>query len=368
MNARLCRGAGKVKVFISYARHDDVVVQSLAADLAQGRQQVWLDHDLAGGDAWWPEILAQIRACAVFVFALSDESLRSKPCRAELGYAEALGLPILPVQVGPVSTYRTDSIFTKQLVDYREPTRSSGIALISALYERGLERAELPSPLPEPPPIPYEYLLQLGAAIHGTAKLAEAAQASMFSELRDALDNEDDDNVRAEIRGLLATLRGRREISESITREIDAVLGFSPEPTPPDGAARPVAEVTTGAPAADRSAGDAGCTAVAHLHCASGRRYPLQAVSTRIGRQRDNDIVLDEADVSPHHAVIIDTGINYIVNTGANYIINDLRSANGVFVQHQRIRSTATLNDGDHIGIGGHEFTFHITGRDKKSG
>ena len=92
--------------------------------------------------------------------------------------------------------------------------------------------------------------------------------------------------------------------------------------------------------------------AIAYLHEASGRSYPLQSTETRIGRVHDNDIVLDSANVSRHHAVI--------VNTGTNYVINDLRSSNGVRVQHQRIRSAATLNDGDHIRIGDHEFTFQI--------
>ena len=92
---------------------------------------------------------------------------------------------------------------------------------------------------------------------------------------------------------------------------------------------------------------------VASLHDASGHSYPLQSAATRIGRLSDNDIVLDSANVSRHHAVIVDTG--------TNYIINDLRSSNGVHVQHQRIRAAATLNDGDHIRICDHEFTFQIS-------
>ncbi|MGO9254406.1 MAG: BTAD domain-containing putative transcriptional regulator [Mycobacterium sp.] len=94
--------------------------------------------------------------------------------------------------------------------------------------------------------------------------------------------------------------------------------------------------------------------AVAYLKEASGRSYPLRAAATRTGRLSDNDIVLDSPNVSRHHAVIVDTG--------TNYIINDLRSSNGVHVQHQRIRSTATLHDGDHIRICDYEFTFHTAG------
>jgi SARP family transcriptional regulator, regulator of embCAB operon len=91
---------------------------------------------------------------------------------------------------------------------------------------------------------------------------------------------------------------------------------------------------------------------IAYLHEASGASYPLQSAATRIGRLHDNEIVLDDANVSRHHAVIIDTG--------SSFIINDLRSSNGVHVQHQRIRTTATLNDGDNIRICDHEFTFEI--------
>jgi pSer/pThr/pTyr-binding forkhead associated (FHA) protein len=97
-------------------------------------------------------------------------------------------------------------------------------------------------------------------------------------------------------------------------------------------------------------------SAVARLSDASGHAYPLRAAATRIGRLSDNEIVLDDAQVSRHHAVIIDTG--------TSFVISDLRSANGVDVAHQRIRGSATLADGDLIGICDHEFTFEIRGRD----
>jgi DNA-binding SARP family transcriptional activator len=91
---------------------------------------------------------------------------------------------------------------------------------------------------------------------------------------------------------------------------------------------------------------------VAWLRGASGREYMLDGATTRIGRFHDNDIVLDDTDVSRHHAVIIDTG------TG--FVITDLRSTNGVEVQRNRIRSSAPLNSGDHIRICSHEFIFEI--------
>jgi SARP family transcriptional regulator, regulator of embCAB operon len=93
-------------------------------------------------------------------------------------------------------------------------------------------------------------------------------------------------------------------------------------------------------------------SAAALLRDASGRSYPLCAATTTIGRLADNHIVVDEPSVSRHHAVIIDTG--------TNFVISDLRSANGVWLRQQRIRGSAMLADGDQIGISGHQFTFHI--------
>jgi SARP family transcriptional regulator, regulator of embCAB operon len=95
----------------------------------------------------------------------------------------------------------------------------------------------------------------------------------------------------------------------------------------------------------------AGPSAVAELRGRGGQRHRLEG-STRIGRRPDNDIILDDDEVSRYHAVVIDTA--------GNFVISDLRSTNGVQVGGRRIRGAATLADGDHIRIGGHEFTFEI--------
>ena len=80
--------------------------------------------------------------------------------------------------------------------------------------------------------------------------------------------------------------------------------------------------------------------------------YLLNGATTRIGRLDDNDIVLDDDDVSRYHAMITDTG------TG--FVITDLRSTNGVQVRRRQIQVNATLADGDQIRIGRCEFVFEI--------
>jgi ABC-type multidrug transport system ATPase subunit len=75
------------------------------------------------------------------------------------------------------------------------------------------------------------------------------------------------------------------------------------------------------------------------------RAVPLRAgVVVRIGRALDNDIPLDDARVSRHHAEI--------AAAGDGYEVRDLGSSNGTFVNGHRITS-ARASSGDFIGIGG---------------
>jgi len=91
---------------------------------------------------------------------------------------------------------------------------------------------------------------------------------------------------------------------------------------------------------------------VARLRDKAGHQYLLNGATTRIGRLDDNDIVLDDEDVSRYHAMII--------NTGTGFVITDLRSTNGVEVRRRPIEGNATLADGDHIRFGKCEFIFEI--------
>jgi SARP family transcriptional regulator, regulator of embCAB operon len=86
------------------------------------------------------------------------------------------------------------------------------------------------------------------------------------------------------------------------------------------------------------------------LRGTGGQWYSLGSSKTRIGRSPDNDIVLSDAKVSRHHAVIAaDAG---------TFVITDLGSRNGVYVNGDRLDSGVALNDGDSIGIGDSDLTF----------
>ena len=113
-------------LFISYSSQDKGAIEPLRSALNRAHQQVWMDEELGGGEAWWRTILEQIRSCEVFIVALSDNSLASKPCQAEVRYARALQRPILPVQIGPVTNLRVTPLAETQIIDFRNPTADAG--------------------------------------------------------------------------------------------------------------------------------------------------------------------------------------------------------------------------------------------------
>ena len=210
-------------VFASYSRKDEAAVRELIADLERAHLSVWRDQEICGGYPWWQDILRRIRQCDVLLFVLSKNSLTSKPCLAELAYARALGLPVLPVQVGPVGNLRLTPVADIQIIDYRERTPAKAVALLAAIHQSETQRGPLPEPLPEPPPVPYEYLLRLGSAI-GAAQLTPDQQGDFIRQCREVLETEDDEGVRDDVRELLRALRHRPDITYRCTTAVDHLL------------------------------------------------------------------------------------------------------------------------------------------------
>lgn len=85
-----------------------------------------------------------------------------------------------------------------------------------------------------------------------------------------------------------------------------------------------------------------------------GERYILQNKEITIGRDLENDLIIEQDIVSRKHAKII--------YKDGNYIIVDLNSTNGTYVNHKLIKSHL-LRSGDLITIGGTIFKF-ISGDD----
>lgn len=223
-------------LFLSYSTRDRDQLDNLLSALRRADEGVWFDEQLGGGEVWWQQILEHIRGCEVFLFALSDNSLQSKPCLAELSYAQALGKPVLPIQIGPVESLRVTPLAAVEAIDFQTPTADSGIRLITAM-QRARQRSEpLPSPLPEEPPVPFAYLMHLASTITG-ANLDPQHQADLLNDLRTAIDDSGDDSTtRRDITQLLHTLQGRSDLSgqtRTSVAELLACLDSSPSSITP---------------------------------------------------------------------------------------------------------------------------------------
>lgn len=211
-------------LFISYSSQDRSTVDALTTALRRGQQQVWFDQELGGGDSWWNKILEQIRSCDVFIVALSNNWLQSKPSQAELRYARALNRPILPVRIGDVDSMRVNPLAALQIIDYREPTVDAGIQLVTAVHALQSKPVPLPDPLPEEPPVPFGYITRLGNIL-AEKELSPQQQTQLLIELRSGLDEDGDDpSARGDIGQLLRMLRLRHDVTYRTRTEIDNVL------------------------------------------------------------------------------------------------------------------------------------------------
>jgi pSer/pThr/pTyr-binding forkhead associated (FHA) protein len=84
---------------------------------------------------------------------------------------------------------------------------------------------------------------------------------------------------------------------------------------------------------------------------ASGERFPLRVgAATTLGRAVDNDIVVNHASVSRHHATI--DAVN------GTFRLRDLGSQNGTYVGAERV-TEASIAEGDQVKLGDAAFTFH---------
>ena len=85
---------------------------------------------------------------------------------------------------------------------------------------------------------------------------------------------------------------------------------------------------------------------------ANGRTMIVGPGGAVLGRSRDCDVVLDDPNVSRHHAEVRPSG--------GSWIVNDLGSTNGVKVNGRRIRGPESLKRGDVIEIGTSSVTFDL--------
>ena len=80
------------------------------------------------------------------------------------------------------------------------------------------------------------------------------------------------------------------------------------------------------------------------------KELPIDKPQITIGRDRSNDIVIENLAVSRHHAKIFH-------HQDQSFFIEDLKSGNGVFVNKQKI-TKEVLSHNDEILVGKHTLVF----------
>ena len=210
------------KVFISYSRTNLAIVRGLVQDLKAVGVDAWYDETLTGGQKWWLNILANIRDCEIFIFALSPESWDSEACKSELAYVTQLGKNILPVLVaeGINLNLLSAPLNEIQVIDYRRCDKEAAFAVVKAIHAAP-PAAPLPDPLPTPPDVPVSYLSTLKDRIDSTKPLSAQDQITLLFELESGVKEGRSQN---EIRDLLLRLKRRDDLLAKVAINIDAAL------------------------------------------------------------------------------------------------------------------------------------------------
>jgi pSer/pThr/pTyr-binding forkhead associated (FHA) protein len=81
-----------------------------------------------------------------------------------------------------------------------------------------------------------------------------------------------------------------------------------------------------------------------------GGRYLLDSAETKVGRDINNEICLDDITVSRSHALISKAG---------GYTVKDLGSLNGTYVNAVAVRESK-INPGDEVQIGKYHLTLFV--------
>jgi hypothetical protein len=95
---------------------------------------VWYDqapHGVLGGDVWWDEIMNAVSAADIFIYVLSNESVRSRYCQAEFAEARRLQKRIITIQA------RDRTKLTGELRDIQYVDMKNGVDDPEALVRLG---------------------------------------------------------------------------------------------------------------------------------------------------------------------------------------------------------------------------------------
>jgi len=155
------------KIFISYSRVDTEFLNELIPHLKRvfPKDDFWYDQYITGGSDWWKHIVGEIQAADIFIYLISNKSLKSLYCQAELRVALQLEKLIVPVVIRAKVNFRQlpddlePEIGRRNRVDMSGGVKDSkaNVELFAAVNEQlgqiPLERPDVLAFDPPPPPL-----------------------------------------------------------------------------------------------------------------------------------------------------------------------------------------------------------------------
>ncbi len=209
-----------MRIFVSYSSRNRPQVKALVQDLENTGHDVWYDQEAAGGHEWWADILDNIRACELFIFALTPESLDSEACRREYRYAYALHKRILPVRLN--ATVNPASLTTElqkiNFVDYFSGAEQEYRQLVRAITSLK-PPVPMPEPMPDEPPVPISPLGELREKI-AARSIGVETQTYLVFELKQHVEKA---ATRAEALELLQRLQNHPSVLAKVANEITTI-------------------------------------------------------------------------------------------------------------------------------------------------
>ena len=87
-----------MNVFISFAKEAKSLVDGLADTIRRGGGREWnFIYDMIGGRDWFAQLPTNINQCDIFMFVITEKSLKSSTCQKELHHATLMKKPIVTV-------------------------------------------------------------------------------------------------------------------------------------------------------------------------------------------------------------------------------------------------------------------------------
>ncbi len=94
-----------MRFFVSYSRSVKPELKPIVDLLRAAGHDVWWDAEIPEIADWWATILDNIERCEVLIFVVSEKSVLSPYCLAELRYATDRNRPILPFVIDDHTSY-----------------------------------------------------------------------------------------------------------------------------------------------------------------------------------------------------------------------------------------------------------------------